>query len=192
MPASAWTVAASLDANRATANDSHVRAAAIRFARIVVLELDLKPALFDERDRVGVLDTPIADDRWKPRRRQGAGIDLLPDCAFIKAKVRGKRLHRDVGGRMRRKVRDALCPRSGPVLKKGRVSGDFSHQNYQIVPCFERHQIRSTDGCERSRHGPGAYLQRNAATRRYPSGSLAPFAIEDRCCWVQCRRRLMG
>ena len=28
---------------------------------------------------------------------------------------------------MRRKVRDALCPRSGPALRKGRVSGDFSH-----------------------------------------------------------------
>jgi hypothetical protein len=55
MPASVWS-AALLDANRVAANDSLSGPAAIRFARIVVLELDLKPGLFDERDRVGDLD----------------------------------------------------------------------------------------------------------------------------------------
>lgn len=74
---------------------------------------------------------------------------------------------------MRRTVRDALCPRSGPALRKGRVSGDFSHTSCEIVPCFRRHQIRSTHGCERSRHGPGAYLQRNAVTRRYPVAGIS-------------------
>ena len=74
---------------------------------------------------------------------------------------------------MRRKVRDARCPRSGAAGNKGWAVATSRSKPVDCAVNFRRHQIRSTADSERFNMGPGVYLRPPAATGRRSEGDLS-------------------